>query len=173
MKKALIVIDFQNDFVSGSLGFKNAEILDKRIYHRIEEALQKNEDLYFTFDTHESNYLETYEGINLPIEHCIRGSKGHLLFGTVASFLDKATKVFYKPTFPSLELANYLSNHPYDEVELCGLVSNICVISNAVMVKSALPNARIMVNHQLTDSYDSDLHVQSLAVMKGMQIEVI
>ncbi|MGD9910351.1 MAG: cysteine hydrolase family protein [Candidatus Izemoplasmatales bacterium] len=173
MKKALIVIDFQNDFVSGSLGFENASLLDTRIHNRIEEAIQRHEDLYFTFDTHESNYLETYEGKNLPVEHCLRGSFGHQLFGTVANFLDKANKVFYKPTFPSLELANYLSTHPYDEVELCGLVSNICVISNAVMVKSALPNARIIVNHELTDSYDSNLNNLSLEVMKGMQIEVI
>lgn len=173
MKKALIVIDFQNDFVSGSLGFENADVLDARISERIEKAIEDNEDLFFTFDTHESNYLETYEGKNLPVEHCISGSKGHLLFGQVASFQEKAKKVFYKPTFPSLELANYLSLHPYDEVELCGLVSNICVISNAVMVKSALPNARIVVNHLLTDSYDSDLNTKSLEVMKGMQIEVI
>ena len=100
-------------------------------------------------------------------------SKGHEIYGKVANLVPKATQVFYKPTFPSLDLANYLFTRDYDEVEICGLVSNICVISNAVMVKSALPNARIVVNHLLTDSYDKALHEKTIDVMKGMQIEVI
>lgn len=157
MKKLLIVVDFQNDFVSGSLGFEGADLLD---------------DVIFTLDTHYSDYLSTNEGQHLPVEHCQKGTTGHELYGKVKSLSEDAL-MFEKPTFPSLELANYLIKHNYSEVELCGLVSNICVLSNAVMVKSALPNAQIIVDAKATDSFDKDLHEKSLDVMSGLHIKVI
>ena len=87
--------------------------------------------------------------------------------------LDKAKKVFIKNTFPSLELANYLKDKDYDSVELCGLVSNICVLSNAVMVKSALPNAKIFIDKSATDSFDKELEQKAFDVLKGLHIEII
>ena len=97
--------------------------------------------------------MVTHEGKNLPVIHCVKGSEGWKVNKKV-DYLDKAIKVFEKPTFPSLDLANYLKDKDYEEVELCGLVSNICVISNAVMVKSALPNANIFIDAKATDSFD-------------------
>jgi hypothetical protein len=127
----------------------------------------------YTFDTHNENYLETLEGAKLPIKHCIKGTNGHMLYGKVVDYLSKAEAIFEKDTFPSLELANYLKEHPADVVEVCGLVSNICVLSNVVMIKAALPNARIIVNKNLTDSFDKKLNAETFDILEGLHIEVM
>ena len=116
--------------------------------------------------------METMEGSKLPVKHCIKGSEGWKIHESV-NYIPLAKKVFEKPTFPSLELANYLKEHEYDEVELCGLVSNICVISNAVMVKAALPNAKIFIDAKATDSFDKALQEKCFDVLEGLHIEVI
>ena len=172
MKKLLIVVDFQNDFVDGSLGFENANLLDDVIYNKIKQYKENNDDVIYTFDTHYEDYLQTYEGKNLPFKHCIKGSNGHKLYGKVASLFTENDIYFEKETFPSLELANYLKDKEYQEIELCGLVSNICVLSNAIMVKSALPNTIISVDSKATDSFDKSLHEQTLNILKGLQIIV-
>jgi nicotinamidase/pyrazinamidase len=173
MKHALIVVDFQVDFVSGSLGFAEALRLDAIIAAKMETYHQRGDDIYFTIDTHDDNYSTTYEGVQLPIRHCIKGTPGHQLYGEVGTLSKLAVKQFEKPTFPSLELANHLKNCAYDEVELCGLVSHICVLANAVMVKSALPNARILVDQTATASFDPLLHEQALAILRGLHIDVV
>ncbi len=167
--KLLIVVDYQNDFVNGSLGFAGAEKLEKGIIEKIEEY----DRVIFTLDTHKSDYLETLEGTKLPVKHCIKGTNGHMLYGKVANHLSKAEAIFEKDTFPSLELANYLKNHPADIVEVCGLVSNICVLSNVVMIKAALPNAKIIVNKNLTDSFDKRLNAETFDILEGLHIEVM
>ena len=91
----------------------------------------------------------------------------------LCDYSTKAIKVFKKPTFPSLELAKYLENTDYEYVELCGLVSNICVLSNAVMVKSALPNAKIFINSKLTASFDEELEQKAFDVLRGLHIEIL
>ncbi len=166
--KLLIVVDYQNDFVNGSLGFKKAEELEQRIVQKIKEY----DNVIFTLDTHYDNYFDTLEGKKLPVKHCIKDTDGHKLYGEVSKYLDKAIKVFEKPTFPSLELANYLVGKGYDEVEICGLVSNICVLSNVVMVKAALPNARIIVNKNLTASFDEKLNEETFDILKGIHVDV-
>ena len=166
--KLLIVVDYQNDFVNGSLGFKKAEELEQRIVQKIKEY----DNVIFTLDTHYDNYFDTLEGKKLPVKHCIKDTYGHKLYGEVGKYLDKAIKVFEKPTFPSLELANYLVGKGYDEVEICGLVSNICVLSNVVMVKAALPNARIIVNKNLTASFDEKLNEETFDILKGIHVDV-
>lgn len=165
--KLLIIIDYQNDFVDGSLGFPKAKELDERIVERIKQY----DDIIFTMDTHDENYLTTLEGKNLPVKHCIKGTKGWEVYGKTSECVSKAIKVFEKPTFPSLELANYLKDKNYDEVELCGLVSNICVLTNVVMVKSALPNAHIIVDKSLTASFDEDLNNKTFDILKGIYVE--
>lgn len=166
--KLLIVVDYQNDFVNGSLGFKKAEELEQRIVQKIKEY----DNVIFTLDTHYDNYFDTLEGKKLPVKHCIKDTDGHKLYGEVGKYFDKAIKVFEKPTFPSLELANYLVGKGYDEVEICGLVSNICVLSNVVMVKAALPNARIIVNKNLTASFDEKLNEETFDILKGIHVDV-
>lgn len=166
--KLLIIVDFQNDFVDGALGFSKAKELDQKIVEKIKEY----DDIIFTLDTHDENYLETYEGKHLPIKHCIKNTFGHEVYGKTKNYLSKALKVFEKPTFPSLELANYLKTKNYDEVEVCGLVSNICVLSNVIMVKAALPNVKIIVDKNLTSSFDEDLNNKTFDILKGIHVEV-
>ena len=172
MKKLLIVVDFQNDFIDGSLGFPTAKNLIPVIRNKIEKYLENNDDIIYTLDTHYEDYLNTLEGKNLPVPHCILNTIGHEV-NKECNFLDKAKKVFMKNTFPSLELANYLKDKEYDSVELCGLVSNICVLSNAVMVKAALPNAKIFIDKTATDSFDKELEQKAYDVLKGLHIEII
>ena len=172
MKKLLIIVDYQNDFVDGALGFEGAELISKVIKEKIETYLNNDYHIIYTFDTHNEDYMNTVEGSKLPVPHCLKGSKGWEIKDEV-DYLNKAIKTFEKPTFPSLELANYLKENPYDEVELCGLVSNICVISNAVMVKAALPNAKIFIDALATDSFDKALQEKCFDVLEGLHIEVI
>lgn len=173
MKKLLAVIDFQKDFVNGALGFEGAEKLDEKISEKIEEYLKDKNDIIFTFDTHYENYPETMEGKNLPVPHCIKGKEGFKLFGKTGKYLSCAEKVFEKPTFGSIEFGKWLEGKDYQSIELVGLVSNICVVSNAVIAKASLPESEIIVDASCTDSYDKELHKKVLDVMEGMQIKVI
>jgi Amidases related to nicotinamidase len=172
MKKALIVVDYQIDFVSAALGFPGAEKLEEPIANLIDKCLEEGYDLIFTMDTHDrGHYMESEEGKHLPVPHCFKGEDGWKPYGKIAAYLDRG-KVFEKPTFGSLELGNYLSKKEYDEIELCGLVSNICVLSNAVIAKAALPDAHVSVHKNLTDSFDKKLNAEVMDVLSGIQVEL-
>lgn len=173
MKKLLIVVDYQIDFVNGSLGFEGAQKLDDVICRKISQYRENGDDIIFTLDTHNESYLSTQEGRNLPVEHCIKDGEGHKLFGNVAGIASEYDLFFEKPTFPSLKLGVYLKDKEYESVELCGLVSNICVISNAIIAKAALPEAEIIVDKNATDSFDKELNEKCFDIMKGLQITVI
>lgn len=173
MKKLLIVVDYQNDFIDGSLGFESAINIKENIIKKIIDYRKENNDIIFTMDTHSNDYLETEEGRNLKIEHCIKNTIGHQIQSDVNALKSPKDKVFEKHTFPSLELGKYLENKNYDQIELCGLVSNICVISNAIIAKSAVPNAHIIVDALATDSYDKELHNKTMDVLEGLHIEVV
>lgn len=172
MKKLLIVVDYQVDFVTGSLGFDDALKLEDGIYNRIREYQNNNDDVIFTLDTHDESYLDTEEGKYLPIKHCLKNTNGHELYGKVKEVVGN-NKVFEKKTFPSSELLVYLLDKDYDYIELCGVVTNICVISNAVITKAAKPLAHIVVNQKLCASNDLEMEQKSLEVMKNLQIEII
>ncbi len=174
MKKLLIVVDFQNDFVDGALGFENAHKVAQPIYDKLEAYHKEGQDVIFTRDTHFDNYLQTQEGKNLPIIHCIKDSFGWEIYGGAKVFAQEhALKIFDKGAFGSLELGNFIKDRGYDSVEIAGLVSNICVVSTAVIVKAALPEALVIVDSKATDSYDKKLHQESLDVMAGFQVKVI
>lgn len=172
MSKVLIVVDFQNDFVNGSLGFEGADLLEDLIFNKVRECRSDKYDVIFTLDTHCDNYLDTLEGENIPIKHCIKGTNGHKLYGKLECEVLSVDKVFEKDTFPSLKMAKYLETTSYEEVELCGLVSNICVLSNVVMVRSALPNCKIVVDYNLTKSFDLELNDKTFDILKGLGVEV-
>ncbi len=127
MKRLLIVIDYQNDFVSGSLGFNDAIILEDYLVELIEKYHLNKDDVIFTYDSHQDNYLDTQEGKNLPVTHCIENSEGWQLYGKINN-LAKNDKKILKNTFGSLELGNYLKDKDYEEITLVGVVSNICVL---------------------------------------------
>jgi len=173
MKRVLVVVDFQNDFVDGALGFEQAKNLEHKIVAKIGECRASGHDVVFTFDTHASDYLSTQEGQNLPIAHCIKGTAGWNLFGEVARQILDADKRFEKTTFGSVELAQYLAASGYDSVLFVGVVTNICVIANALLAKTFLPEARILVDASCTASFDASLHQAALDVMQGLQIKVV
>ena len=173
MKKCLIVVDYQIDFVSGALGFKKAMELDDKIAEKINIYHKNNDEVIFTFDTHKDDYLTTQEGINLPVEHCIENTHGHTLYGKTATMQRPEDKCFYKPSFGSAELFEYLKNRNYETIELCGVVSNICVISNAVIAKTAQPETEITVDSKCIASNDDKLNDCAIEVMKSLQIKVV
>lgn len=173
MKKALIVVDFQNDFVAGSLGFGKAAELEPVICEKITRFREDGGDIIFTFDTHQGDYLSTQEGQKLPIPHCLEGSYGWQLYGKVAALDLPGDKKIKKETFGSLDLAAHCKERGYDFIELAGLVSNICVLSNAVILKAALPEARVVVDSSATACADDSLTEKALAVMASLQIEII
>lgn len=173
MKKCLIVVDYQVDFVTGALGFEKAAVLDGKICKKIGEYRKNGDDVIFTFDTHHEGYLETYEGKNLPVAHCIEGTQGHSLYGETSKMIMPDDKCFYKSAFGSAELFEYLRMCEYESIELCGVVSNICVISNAVLAKTAQPEIDIIVDSSCTASNDDRLNDAALEVMEGLQIKVI
>lgn len=173
MNRVLIVVDYQNDFVSGALGFPGAEDLAEPIAARIKEYRANGDDIVFTVDTHGPDYLDTQEGRKLPVPHCIRDTEGWYLHDKVAQAAKDKDEFFCKATFPSLELGQYLEECEYTQVELCGLVSHICVLSNAVMAKAALPEAEIVVDAALTASNDPGLHEKALDVLEGIQVTVL
>lgn len=171
--KALVVVDYQNDFVNGSLGFAGAERLEPVILSKIETTRSQGGQVIFTFDTHGENYLDTAEGRKLPVVHCVDGTEGHRLFGRVAEAVRPEDILIKKPAFGSLELADLLKKCGFDEVELCGLVTDICVVSNAIIAKAALPESRIVVDGSACATADPEAHERALAVMRGVQIDVI
>ncbi len=173
MSKLLIVVDYQNDFVSGSLGFQKALQLEENIVNKIESYRENNEEIVFTFDTHEENYLTTQEGLNLPIAHCAKDTWGWQLHGKVANYCTENTKSFYKGSFGSIQLADYLKSKSYESIELVGVVTNICVISNAIIAKTALPETKVIVDASCVASNDESLNDKALDVMQSLQVDII
>ena len=174
MKKLLLVVDYQKDFVDGALGFAGAEKLDGPFVAKIAAYRAAGDDVAFTMDTHTPNYLDTQEGRKLPVPHCLLNSEGWQLYGQTGAAQDKSRDVVVcKGAFPSLWLGNWLKKQGYDRVELVGLVSYLCVLSNAVMAKAALPEAELVVDASCTAGPDLVLHKQVLDLMEALQITVI
>ena len=175
MEKYLFVIDYQKDFVDGALGFPGAEKLDAAIAAKV-RAYGKGKVL-FTRDTHFENYLQTREGRNLPITHCIKGTDGWQVYGDTANALAEVEapaidKLVFGMDISDPAIAAVLPETA-DEIELVGLVSNICVVSNAVVLQSKYPEATIIVDASCTDSFDKTLHEKVLDVLAGFQVRVI
>ena len=175
MNRYLFVIDYQNDFVDGALGFPGAEKLDAKIAAKI-RAYGKGHVL-FTRDTHFDNYLDTREGRNLPVVHCVKGTHGWQVYGETAKALSEVDaaaidKLVFGMDVTDPATAAVLPERA-DEIELVGLVSNICVVSNAVVLQSKYPEATIIVDAACTDSFDKSLHEKVLDVLEGFQVKVV
>lgn len=173
MKKALVVVDYQKDFVDGALGFPKAVELESVICDKIQQARREGTEVIFTFDTHGEDYPQTQEGKNLPIPHCYKDSEGWQLYGAVAGLRQPQDCCFEKPCFGSWELAEYAKEQGYEQVELCGVVSNICVLSNAVLLKAALPEAELLVDARATASNDDAINEKALDVLQGVQVKIL
>ena len=173
MRKLLVVIDMQKDFIDGALGTKEAVAIVPAVVEKIKSYDIR--DVFATRDTHQENYMETQEGANLPVPHCIEGTEGWEIDKEVAKVLEGAT-IINKPTFGSTILADEIAQIAAKEeveIELVGLCTDICVISNAMLLKSFLPEARIRVDSTCCAGVTPESHNRALEAMKMCHIEVL
>lgn len=173
MRKLLVVVDMQKDFINGSLGTKEAE----EIVERVVEVIGKyqTEDIFATRDTHSKNYLETQEGKRLPVVHCVKGTAGWEIDERVKEVL-KGAKIIDKPTFGSKELAEKIAGLAAKEeieVTLIGLCTDICVVSNALLIKAYLPEVSVKVIASCCAGVTPESHKAALTTMGMCQVEVI
>ena len=169
--KSIVVVDMQNDFIDGSLGTKEAQEMLPRLKDKLKKVVENGSaELFFTMDTHGKDYLNTQEGKNLPVEHCIKGTQGWEISPELGEFVAKAKAVVEKPTFGSMELIKHLK--AADEVELVGLCTDICVISNALLIKAAYPEMKVSVDAQCCAGLTPDSHANALEAMKMCQVEI-
>lgn len=170
MKKLLIVVDMQNDFVDGSLGTKEAEGIVAHVKAKVEQYQEQGDTVIFTRDTHTEAYLDTQEGKKLPVVHCVKGTKGWEIIDCLQSYVQT---VFDKPTFGSVQLAHVVARGGYEQIELVGLCTDICVVSNALLLKAALTEIQICVDSACCAGVTPASHEAALTTMKMCQIEVL
>lgn len=168
MKKVLLVIDMQNDFINGSLGSKEAVAIVPKVVEKVKQAQKNKVKIIFTKDTHEANYLQTSEGKKLPVEHCIKPQAGWEICGQL---LPHVTEVVEKKTFGSIDLPEKVKE--YDSIELIGLCTDICVISNALLLKAHFPEKKISVDAACCAGVTPASHNNALEAMKMCQIDII
>lgn len=169
MRKVLIVVDMQNDFIDGSLGTKEAQAIVPNVKRKIQEYKERGDEIIFTRDTHQENYLYTQEGRKLPITHCIEDTYGWQISDSLES-----ENCFYvnKDTFGWLDWEDVLYNR-YDEIELVGLCTDICVVSNALILKATFPETEITVDASCCAGVTPESHKAALTTMKMCQINII
>ena len=178
MKKVLVVVDYQNDFVSGALGFMQSENIAPEIYSLVVKAIRNKDLVIFTKDTHHENYLSTREGNFLPVEHCIKGTQGHRLYGELEAFEDTISPdviIVEKDTFGSDKLCSVIEeafNGEPDVIEFCGVVTNICVLSNVVLCQTHFKNAEIAVHEDATAA-TGNMQGYTIEVLKNLGVKII
>lgn len=173
--KYLIVIDMQNDFVDGALGTPEAQAIADAV---VEEAKSFDGTVAFTLDTHGEDYLSSQEGANLPVPHCIKGTPGWQLIPALDSVAhERNARIFEKPTFGSTDLAAWLqaenSANPIESIELVGVCTDICVVSNALLIKAVLPEVPLVVDAALCAGVTPAAHEAALATMRSCQVQVL
>ncbi|WP_034453076.1 cysteine hydrolase family protein [Butyrivibrio sp. AE2032] len=173
MKKVLVVVDMQNDFLTGALRNEEAIKVAGYVKSKIEEAKKAGETIIFTRDTHAENYMETEEGKNLPVPHCIKGTPGWEIIDELNAGAN-ASLIIDKETFGSKDLAEYFKDHSdeIDEVEFIGVCTDICVISNVLLTKAMIPNKKIYVDAAGCAGVTKEAHDTALAAMKACHIVI-
>ena len=173
MRKLLIVIDMQNDFIDAALGTKEAVSIVDAVKEKIRSY--PAEDVIATMDTHGENYMDTQEGKYLPVPHCIRGTEGWMIRPDIEELL-KGAKIYEKPTFGSVKMAadlKALSEKEESELELIGLCTDICVASNALLLKAARPEVKVSVDPACCAGVTPEKHEAALETMRSCQIQVV
>ena len=173
MRKILVVVDMQNDFIDGALGTAEALAIVENVKARIREY--DPADVFVTMDTHAPNYLETQEGRNLPVEHCIKGTNGWQIRSDIAALLPD-WHIYEKPTFGSVALANDIAEIAAAEeieIEVLGLCTDICVVSNALMLKAYMPEVQISVDPSCCAGVTPESHEAALKTMQMCQIRIM
>lgn len=185
-KKILVVVDMQKDFIDGALGTKEAVAIVPKVKEKIKTARKEGEFIIFTKDTHKENYLDTQEGRKLPTPHCIKGTEGWKFDKRIAP-MKKDAMVFEKEGFGSTELAKFLAslnNIKQEEyagreegyklnITLVGLCTDICVISNAILLKTVIPEAEINVCEDCCAGVTPESHLNAIQAMRMCQINII
>lgn len=166
--RLLAVIDMQHDFVDGSLGTKEARAALPALSALIARERAAGSAVAFTLDTHGEDYLSTREGRALPVPHCIRGTHGWEL---LPGLMREGDRLFEKGTFGSIALAEYARG--FEEVVLCGVCTDICVVSNALLIRAFSPEARVQVAQEACAGVSPEAHAAALATMKSCQIEIV
>ena len=165
MKKTLIIVDMQNDFIDGSLGTKEAQAIVGNVKKKIGEYEARGDEIIFTRDTHQENYLDTSEGKKLPVKHCIYGTKGW----EIAAGLETSDCIrIDKPTFGFTGW----KERDFGEIEIIGLCTDICVVSNALILKAMFPDVEITVDAACCAGVTPETHRAALETMKMCQIRV-
>lgn len=186
--KVLIVVDMQNDFIDGSLGTKEAVEIVDNVVRKIQDYDKEGNEILITYDTHYDNYLETKEGKFLPVRHCIKGEHGWELNERIRDAINNLSIIinnkykYYKKTFGSVDMAedlkDYLeykekySNETFDSIELVGLCTDICVVSNALILKAFMPEVDIIVDASCCAGVTPESHKHAIETMKMCQIIV-
>ena len=172
MKKLLVVVDMQNDFVSGSLGSEAAKNAVGEVKRLIARERAQGADAAFTLDTHGEDYADTQEGRLLPVRHCMRNTAGWNVVPELVSETEGAV-LFEKETFASVQLAEYAKKGGYGEITLCGVCTDICVVSNALLLKAAMPECIIRVDPSCCAGVTPESHQAALKTMEMCQVEVM
>ena len=166
MKKTLIVVDMQKDFIDGALGTKEAVAILENVKKKIAKYQKNGDEIIFTRDTHQTNYLQTNEGKHLPVEHCIEGTDGW----KIGEGLEVDGAIYIdKPTFGYMNW----KDHQLEEVEFIGLCTDICVVSNALIIKATFPEIKVTVDASCCAGVTPESHKAALTTMKMCQVEVI
>ena len=168
-KRLLAVIDMQNDFIRGALGTAEAQGIVQNVRERILAAKEAGEEIVYTRDTHADDYLSTSEGKNLPVPHCIKGSAGWQISEEIPVF----GEIVDKPTFGSTALAQKVKDGGYERVELIGLCTDICVISNALLIKAFCPEIRVCVRESCCAGVTEKSHRPALDAMRACQVLIV
>ncbi|MCL2318281.1 MAG: cysteine hydrolase [Methanomassiliicoccaceae archaeon] len=172
MKRLLIVVDMQKDFITGTLGSPQAQAIVPAVKEKIESFKKAGDKIIFTRDTHSEDYLETQEGRILPVIHCIEGTEGHNITEELET---EGCEIFDKYSFGSLALAQYIKQiaKDVDEIELCGLCSDICVVSNALILKAKFPETVVKVDAACCAGVTEESHRAALTTMRMCQVSVV
>lgn len=185
--RVLVVVDVQKDFVDGALGSIAAQSIIPHMHKRIKDYADGETLILFTKDTHEENYLETFEGVRLPVEHCMRGTPGWSLVKDISTLADGYSNFLIysseevirsrilKNTFGSIKLCEILKQYENEitAITFMGFCTDVCVISNVLMTRAYLPNTRIIVDASCCSGTTLDKHLAAIEIMKSCQIDVI
>lgn len=169
MKSLLVVVDMQNDFIFGALGTKEARAILPAVKEEISSAKAAGVEIVFTRDTHGENYLVTQEGKNLPVPHCVKGTEGW----RIAEGLYGGERVFDKPVFGSEELAEFVKENAFDEVTLVGVCTDICVVSNALLIKAKCPEVKVRLVEKACAGVTPQTHSAAIVTMRSCQVEIL
>ena len=187
--KIIVVVDMQNDFIDGALGTPEAQAIVPIMVDRLKELNSGDNLVMFTKDTHYADYMDTQEGKNLPVPHCIEGTMGWSINKQISSVVDYGSNFCYysakdimksrvlKGTFGSIRLAEIIkgicAENPIDEVILMGVCTDICVVSNAMLIKAFCPEVLLTVDASCCAGVTPERHLAALETMKSCQINVI